>query len=489
VLVRRVYADGVYAASPRPRAAPASSVEASDARLAEYARGWNRWERSIAESDSALLARARARRREVEGLGWWGVPLAAYPRRPRRRGGRRGHGLLSSIAGILDKPFEWASREGSRAVSYLMGRAVEAESRGEDARGLLYSIGASAAAFAAGALAGITGLVSPRAWRETVETVRHPRGLLESLKNPLSWSYLAGSIIGPAKLFDFAGARLARVREPDLAVTDRGSLTFNAIKTRSGEVKWTARIEAEGPTRPLGRASAAVEGAPERSVELETPRARVEVVEARRGRVVRRAFRVVYKDTGRRLVGLEEWRFEGWLRPRYRYKGLLVDPMRAEAVALEAPRPGGAPRGILGALHSMLPPPRVAVAPRLWPLGAGLGGLASLGGLEDLAATVESLRASPAPELAPGAASGSLAATGEEESTGLEGGQSLAAGSLLGGAGASTGLAAPAAPLLPRVSPRLRLPGARGLAAPLGRRRRRREVYSEIVYPHAWLPL
>lgn len=384
-------------------------------------------------------------------------------------------GILGRVASVLDKPYMWVSKKGSELVSWLAGKSMEEKSKGEHVEGLLYAIGASAASFLVGVGAGLAGLISPRAWKETAYAATHPRETLEAIKdNPLAVSYLLGSIVGPARIFKAAGARLARVREPDLTVTDRGSLTIHAVKTRSGEIKWAARLEAEGPARPVGRTSAASNTPPERVIEVETPRARVRVLEVRKGNVVRRAFRVEYAG-GKRIVGLDEWRFKGWLRPKYEYKGLIVDPVKAETLVAERPRPLVALREVYA-----LAPPRVVVAPRLWSLGLlGLaGGLAMVSGFHRVsspgAVREQSLGVLHNISLTtlPRATIGGSVITGSQEAL----------------AGRSLDTSILAAPLSSRGRTGLLLP-VNPVAPPLWAKKQRRRAYSEIVYPEAILPL
>ena len=374
------------------------------------------------------------------------------PRRPQLRRFWYMRGRVGS-ARLLDKPYETIVSGGQRLVSWFTGRMEREKREGDRIGAFAYALGASATAFGTGVLAGITGLVSPRAWKETFQALRQPRETLESLKDPLSWSYLAGSIVGPAKAFKAAGSRLGRVVEPDIAVTEGGSLSLQAVK-RGGGLKWVARLETEGPARPVGRGA---RPPPDRVVWVETSRGRAVVVEARKGNVVRRAFRADYG--GKRVVGLEEWRIGGWLRPRYRYKGLIVDPMKAETVLAERPK------GILKGVYS-LPPPRVVVEPPLWRIGAGAGALLGLGSLP-----------LSGPLSVPGLVAGRGQAPGESSSplTSLTPAP----------APASTALAVVlGSPRAIRALPPPPLGGALG-----GRGRRRRGLYSEIVYPAAILPL
>ena len=374
----------------------------------------------------------------------------------------------SGLAGILDKPYEWVTGKGGELISWLMERSMEKKARGEHVEGFLYALGASAASFLVGVGAGVTGLVSPRAWRETAYAVTHPRETLEALRNPLSWPYLAGSILGPAKLAKGLSARLGRVVEPDVSVTWRGSLRLVG-RVAEGEHRWAARLEAEGPARPVGRASAAARPPPERVVEVETPRSRIEVVEARRGPRVRRAFRVEYEG-GKRVLGFEEWEVG---RGRYRYRGVIADPEQLLALETRRGRPGPV------STARLLGPPRVVVEPRLWPLGAVAGaalGLGSLGGLG-------------VPESRVPASLGGLGSLGSPAESSMAGEASASRGSQASRAGttAVTALGGSGSPPESRGAYRLRLP----VGAPVGpapRRRGRRRKYSEILYPSAVLP-
>lgn len=411
--------------------------------------------------DYVVLERRR-RGTVVERLRRQGRLVVLYP------SGRHGSGGRGGILGLLDRPYEWVTSRGGELISWFTERSMREKAEGDHLEGFLYALGASASAFLVGAATGITGLISPRAWRETVYAVTHPRETLGALRNPLSWSYLAGSIVGPAKLFKAVGARMARVVEPDVSVTWRGSLRLVG-RVAEGEHRWAARLEAEGPARPVGRASAAARPPPERVVEVETPRGRIEVVEARRGPIVRRAFRAEVR--GKRVLGFEEWEVG---RGRYRYRGVIADP--EQLLALETRE-----RPATLNVSRLLGPPRVVVEPRLWPLGAVAGvalGLGSLGGIGGLESRVS---AEPLEGL------GGLGSLVEPGTTGKasaarrsQASRAVTAAVAALGSGASSES---------RGAYRFRLPGGVTPVDPAPRKRGRRRYYGEIVYPRALLPI
>ncbi|CCD22104.1 hypothetical protein ASQ66_gp16 [Aeropyrum pernix spindle-shaped virus 1] len=368
---------------------------------------------------------------------------------------------LGVLASALDAPYSFVQERGWGVVERLRRRALREKAEGDYAEGFLWALGASAASFGVGVAAGVTGLFSPRAWREAFHAFMHPGETVRAVaSDPLSWPYLAGSVVGPAKLGRAVGRRLGRVREPDLASTSEGSLTLVAAK---GErLRWAARLEARGPT--VGVKGVKPRPPPDRLVTLETPRGRVELLESRRGSTVRRVYRAEYRDVGKKLLGVEEWSVEGWLRPRYRYRGLLVDPETpGAAVLLEARRP--LLRGV------DLPPPRLWVEPRLAApagavgliLGLGAAGTGARGGLEGGAA------GRPAEAGARGLVSGSSLAGGE------------AAASTLAGASAASSPAEPSAASAGRGGPEA--PPLLGSGSRGRRGRRGKLAYSEILYP------
>lgn len=168
------------------------------------------------------------------------------------------------ILGLLDKPFEFVTEKGGSIISGFRERALEEKAKGNVLKGFGYALAASAASFGTGVLAGVTGLVSPKAWKGTVEAVTHPKETLQTVKSdPLSWPYLAGSIVGPGKVLK--GARIPRSRVVELGRVEsyRAQLRTGGVVVEypSGRVrgigkpepsKWAIQVEATGRAEVVG---------------------------------------------------------------------------------------------------------------------------------------------------------------------------------------------------------------------------------------------
>ena len=300
--------------------------------------------------------------------------LTPYSRRRPKAGERRDsprraeeRGVLSILAGILDAPYSFVQEKGWGLVERLRRRSLEEKRKGDTAEAFLYAIGASTAAFLTGVGAGITGLVSPRAWKETIHAVTRPRETLRALaSDPLSWPYLVGSIVGPGKAAKAVAKVPLRpaVYEADLARLQGRGVILGKV-SEGGQHRWIAAIELEAPAV---RAKGKPPGPAERYFTVSTPRGWAEVAEASSGRGVMRV-RVERLREGKTIRVAEEWRLEG---NRFRGRILVADP---ELALLE--RRAEASRGAVDTVARLLgetEPPRVAMRSRgPAALGAAIG--------------------------------------------------------------------------------------------------------------------
>ncbi len=188
-------------------------------------------------------------------------PVSGFRSRSRSsRGRKKSEGIL----GLLDKPFEFVTEKGGSVISGFRERALEERAKGNVLKGFGYALAASAASFGTGVLAGVTGLVSPKAWKGTVEAVMYPKETLQAIKSdPLSWSYLAGSIVGPGRVLK--GARIPRSRVVELGRVEsyRAQLRTGGVVVEypGGRVrgvgkpepsKWAIQVEATGRAEVVG---------------------------------------------------------------------------------------------------------------------------------------------------------------------------------------------------------------------------------------------
>ncbi len=197
----------------------------------------------------------------------WGASQEASPRRGRQgRGGGRedGGGILGRVADLLDKPYEWVTGKGASLVSRLAGKSAEKKARGENVEGFALAVAASASAFAVGAAAGVAGLVSPRAWGETVDALLHPVRTFKAIRgDPLAWAYVLGSVAGPGAALRFP-VRVPRARVYELGrVLEWGARLYGegvAVELPSGRVRgsgrlssrvWGIYLEARGEAVPV----------------------------------------------------------------------------------------------------------------------------------------------------------------------------------------------------------------------------------------------
>ncbi len=245
------------------------------------------------------------------------------------RDGGVGFSILGLVGRVLDAPYEYVTEKGFGIVERLRRRALEEKREGDTAEAFLWALGASTASFVTGVGAGITGLFSPRAWRETFQAIRSPGETLRTLAgDPLMWPYTLGSIVGPGK----AAKALARSRvlEADLtAVSGRGVILGRV--SGSGH-RWAAALEVEAPVVVVKGRSAKPRG---RYFTVWTSRGWAEVAELPSGSGVQRV-RVERLSNGKVVRVAEEWRLEG---DKFKGRIIIADPeLPLELEGRAAPR-------------------------------------------------------------------------------------------------------------------------------------------------------
>ena len=293
------------------------------------------------------------------------------PRKPRSRAedyvnpitGGQGSGIYQVLGGepvysepkdsILDKPAEAILGHAEKNTSILESHGVLGK-----ALSIPYN-------YAMGALYGIASLVSPKAWKGTLETIadRFRSGKLlpditsrPRIGSPSRLAFTLGSITGPLLLGEAfskppsymapdTAATIAEAREAG-AIADFKLLDYGGVKKAIGYIRagsedssimesrlgalesdkllWAREDLEKGPLRELNY-STKIKNKPT-ATWLKTPRYRVLLYEEPKGDLYRRAWIAWDLGGGKRIVGMEEWSLD-LETGKYSLRRVTIDPL------------------------------------------------------------------------------------------------------------------------------------------------------------------
>ena len=254
---------------------------------------------------------------------------------------------------VLDKPAEAILGHAEKNTSILESHGVLGK-----ALSIPYN-------YAMGALYGIASLVSPKAWKGTLETIadRFRTGELfpditsrPRIGSPSRLAFTLGSITGPLLLGEAfskppsymapdTAATIAEAREAgaiaDFKLTDyggvkkavgyirAGSEDSSIMESRLGALEsdkllWVREDLEKGPLRELNY-STKIKNKPT-ATWLKTPRYRVLLYEEPKGDLYRRAWIAWDLGGGKRIVGMEEWSLD-LETGKYGLRRVTIDPL------------------------------------------------------------------------------------------------------------------------------------------------------------------
>ncbi|MEB3772202.1 MAG: hypothetical protein GSR82_00820 [Desulfurococcales archaeon] len=357
--------------------------------------------------------------------------------------------------------------------------------------------------FAMGALYGLASLVSPKAWKNTIQTLenRFKKGTIfpdltgkPEIGSPSRLAFTLGSIAGPLLLGETASkppdymapdtaATIAEAREAgaiaDFKLMDHGgvkkavgyikagSRESTLVESRLGAMEsdkllWVREDFERGPVRKLGNYTGKTKSG-STATWLKTPRYRVLLYEEPRGDIYRRAWIAWDLGGGKRIVGMEEWKLD-LEAGKYDLRRVTIDPL--EKASLDT-------RVMPREIEELLEPPvfkvggrNVPVIPGLYPMDTPwyTGGL-SRGYTSNI----------------PGIIGGEDAGTreGSKEKGSLD---DSTLNDVLGGGNSG------APPILSVPKPSTPRRRRRNVKLPVRSRRSRKVSYAEILYPEPSLP-
>ena len=357
--------------------------------------------------------------------------------------------------------------------------------------------------YAMGALYGIASLVSPKAWKGTLETIadRFRTGELfpditsrPRIGSPSRLAFTLGSITGPLllgeafskppsyispdtaatiaeareagavagfKLLDYGGVKKA------VGYVRAGSGESSLVETRLGAIEsdkllWVREDLERGSARKLSNYTGKSATRPT-ATWLRTPRYRVLLYEEPRGGLYRRAWMAWDLEGGKRIVGMEEWKLD-LETGKYSLRRVTIDPL--EEAYLDT-------RVMPREIEELLEPPVFKVEGRSIPVIPGLYPMDTPQYTRGCCRYV--------PGITPGIIGGEDAGTreGSKEKGSLD---DSTVNDVLGGGNSG------APPILSVPKPSTPRRRRRNVKLPVRSRRSRKVSYSEILYPEPLLP-